>query len=119
MATERATAPAPVATAVGDRGRFWATAYTLLLLLTGTNLPTPLYRGYEGMFHFSPLVVTLIFAVYVGALVPSLLIAGPLSDSIGRRRVLLPAVILAAVGSLVFALANGIPWLFAARILQR
>lgn len=98
--------------------RFWATAYTLLILLTGTNLPTPLYRGYEQRFGFSPLMVTLIFAAYVAVLIPSLLVAGPLSDTVGRRRVLLPAVVLAALGSLGFALAAGIGWLFAARILQ-
>ena len=98
--------------------RFWAVAYALLILLTGTNLPTPLYRGYEASFGFSPLVVTLIFAAYVAALVPSLLVAGPLSDAVGRRRVLLPALAVAALGSLCFALAEGTAWLFAARILQ-
>ncbi|MFI9051980.1 MFS transporter [Streptomyces sp. NPDC053427] len=100
------------------RWRFWATAYALLILLTGTNLPTPLYRGYEERFGFSPLVVTLIFAAYVAALIPSLLVAGPLSDAVGRRSVLLPATALAALGSLVFALAAGTGWLFAARVLQ-
>jgi predicted MFS family arabinose efflux permease len=90
----------------------------LLILLTGTNLPTPLYRGYELRFGFSPLVVTLIFAAYVAVLIPSLLVAGPLSDAVGRRGVLLPAVALAALGSLVFALAAGTGWLFAARVLQ-
>lgn len=99
-------------------GAFWATAYTLFVLLMGTNLPTPLYRGYETRFGFSPLVVTCIFAAYVAALVPSLLLGGPLSDAVGRRKVLLPAVLLAALGSLVFALANGTASLFAARILQ-
>ena len=100
------------------RWRFWATAYALLILLTGTNLPTPLYRGYEVRFGFSPLVVTLIFAAYVAVLIPSLLVAGPLSDAVGRRGVLLTAVALAALGSLVFALAAGTAWLFAARVLQ-
>jgi MFS family permease len=100
------------------RWKFWTTAYALLILLTGTNLPTPLYRGYEARFGFSPLVVTLIFASYVAVLIPSLLVAGPLSDAIGRRHVLLPAVALAALGSLAFALAAGTAWLFAARILQ-
>lgn len=52
------------------RWRFWGAAYTLLILLTGTNLPTPLYRGYEARFGFSPLVVTLIFAAYVAVLIP-------------------------------------------------
>ncbi|NIH80267.1 MFS transporter [Amycolatopsis viridis] len=98
--------------------RFWATAYTLLILLTGTNLPTPLYRGYEAKFGFSPFVVTLIFAVYVAVLIPSLLVAGPLSDALGRRRVLLPAVVLAVAGSLGFVFATSTGWLFAARVLQ-
>ncbi|WP_326619663.1 MFS transporter [Streptomyces decoyicus] len=102
----------------GGRWRFWGAAYALLILLTGTNLPTPLYRGYQAQFGFSPLVVTLIFAAYVAALIPSLLVAGPLSDAIGRRKVLLPAVALAVLGSMAFALAEGTEWLFAARILQ-
>ncbi|MBD2900721.1 putative multidrug resistance protein MdtD [Actinomadura sp. RB99] len=101
-----------------SRWRFWATAYALLILLAGTNLPTPLYRSYETTFGFSPFVVTLIFAVYVAVLIPSLLVAGPLSDAIGRRQVLLPALALAALGSLGFALAGSTGWLFAARILQ-
>ena len=100
------------------RWKFWATAYALLILLTGTNLPTPLYRGYEAKFGFSPLLVTLIFAAYVAVLIPSLLVAGPMSDVFGRRRVLLPALALAALGSLAFALAENTVWLFAARILQ-
>ncbi|MEU1827085.1 MFS transporter [Streptomyces abikoensis] len=102
----------------GSRGRFWAIAYTLLFLLTGTNVPTPLYRGFQQQFGFSPLMVTLIFAVYVAALVPSLLIFGPLSDAIGRRKVLVPAVIVAALGSAAFAMATNVAWLFGARLLQ-
>ncbi|GAA2454617.1 MFS transporter [Streptomyces mauvecolor] len=105
--------PAP-----GRRWRFWATAYALLILLTGTNLPTPLYRGYAARFGFSPLVITLIFAAYVAALIPSLLIAGPAADALGYRRVLLPAVVVAALGSLLFALATSTAWLFTARVLQ-
>ncbi|WP_242902244.1 MFS transporter [Actinomadura terrae] len=102
----------------GSGWRFWATAYTLLILLAGTNLPTPLYRSYGERFGFSPFVVTLIFAVYVVVLIPALLVAGPLSDAIGRRRVLLPALALAGLGALGFALATDTWWLFAARILQ-
>ncbi|GAA2812517.1 MFS transporter [Saccharopolyspora taberi] len=100
------------------RWKFWGCAYALVVLLTGTNLPTPLYQDYERTFGFSPLVVTLVFAAYVAALIPSLLIAGPLSDAVGRRPVLLPAVGLAALGALAFAMAAGTGWLFVARILQ-
>lgn len=102
----------------GRRRLFWGIAFLYLVLLAGTNLPTPLYRGYEQAFHFSPLVVTLIFSAYVGALLPSLLLAGPLSDAIGRRRILLPSVAAAIFGAMCFALANGVGWLFAARAIQ-
>lgn len=103
------------------QGRWWpftAAAFTLVVLLAGTNVPTPLYAGYERVFGFPPLVTTLIFAVYAIVLIPSLLVFGPLSDAIGRRRVLVPAVGMAAVGSALFAAATGPGWLFAARAVQ-
>ncbi len=100
------------------RWPFWATSYSLLLLLTGTNLATPLYGQYERLFGFSPVVVTLVFAAYVAALVPSLLIAGPLSDAVGRPVVLLPAVIVAGVGAAIFGLADATAWLFVGRVVQ-
>jgi len=112
-APDPATTPGQV-----TRWRFWAVAYTLLILLTGTNLPTPLYHGYAERFGFSALTVTLIFAAYAAVLIPSLLVAGPLADAVGGRAVLIPAVALAALGSLAFALAEGTAWLYAARVLQ-
>jgi len=81
-------------------------AYTLLVLIIGTNLPSPLYGVYQHRFGFGPLVVTLIFAAYAAALVPALLLAGPLADAIGYRRVLVPAVLLAAGGTVLFAFAD-------------
>ncbi len=98
--------------------RFWAVGYSLLVLLSGTNLATPLYGTYSRLFGFSAVTVTVIFAAYVAALLPSLLIAGPLSDAIGRRTVLAPAIIVAAAGTGVFALAESTAWLFAGRIIQ-
>ncbi|WP_323748183.1 MFS transporter [Catenulispora rubra] len=102
----------------GKRIRFWGTAYTFLVLLTGTNLPTPLYKGYEARFGFSPLTLTLIFTAYVAVLIPSLLVVGPAADAVGYRVMLLPALFVAAGGALVFAFASGTGWLFAGRILQ-
>lgn len=100
------------------RWGFWAGAYTYLVLLAGTNIPTPLYHGYERSFGFGPLTLTLVFAVYVGALIPSLLVVGPLSDAIGRRLVLVPAVCLAMAGSAMFAVAGSTVMLFGARVVQ-
>lgn len=102
----------------GGQWAFWALAYTYLVLLAGTNVPSPLYRGYQHEFGFSPLVLTLVFSSYVATLIPSLLFAGPLSDAIGRRRVLVPALGLAIAGAVLFAAADGTAWLYAARGVQ-
>ncbi|GAB0105791.1 MFS transporter [Nocardia sp. JMUB6875] len=90
----------------------------MLILFTATNLATPLYHGYAQRFGFSSLLLTVVFAVYVGALIPSLLLTGPASDALGRRRILLPALVVAAAGTAGFAVATGLVWLLVARILQ-
>lgn len=108
----------PTRTAHASWRPFTAVAFTLLVLLAGPNVPTPLYPTYEHAFGFSPLVIALIFAVYALAVIPALLVFGPLSDAVGRRRVLLPAIGLALVGSALFALASGPVWLFTARAAQ-
>lgn len=112
------TAGTQETTSVRPGRRFWAVSYALLVLLTGTNLATPLYGTYERLFSFSAVMVTAIFAVYIAALIPSLLVTGPLSDAIGRRAVLGPAMIVAAAGAAVFALASSTAWLFAGRVIQ-
>jgi sugar phosphate permease len=93
-------------------------SYILLVLVVGTNLASPLYATYEARFHISALVVTLIVAAYAASVVAALTLVGPLADTFGPRRVVLPALALAAVGALLFAFADGAGWLFAARIVQ-
>jgi MFS family permease len=105
----------------GRRRTPWAfttLAASFAVLTTGANLATPLYRLYGAEFGFSALTVTALFAVYSIAVIPSLLVFGPLSDVIGRRGILLGAVVVAALASLLFAVADGVEMLFAARILQ-
>ncbi|MDP5182505.1 MFS transporter [Blastococcus sp. BMG 814] len=104
----------------GPSGRwaFATIAVSLLVLTTGAQLATPLYRLYGAEFGFSSMLVTALFAVYSIAVIPSLLIFGPLSDVIGRRGILLGAVVVAAVASVLFAMADGVAMLFAARTLQ-
>lgn len=121
MVTERATRPADDTSTRPEtpgRWRFVGLAYALWVLILGTNLPTPLYSVYRDEYHFNPLILTLIFAVYAAALIPALLVCGPLSDTIGHRRLLLTALVAAGAGAAVFALASGPGWLFAARAIQ-
>jgi MFS family permease len=89
-----------------------------LVLMAGANLATPLYPVYAQRFHFSPLVLTAIFATYAIVLVPSLVLFGRLSDRFGRRPVLVAGLATACVGLALFAAAEGEALLFAARGVQ-
>ena len=100
------------------RLRFAGLGYALAVLLTGTNLATPLYATYEHVFRLSPLDVTLLVAVYAAAVVVALLICGPLSDTAGDRPVLVAGLAAAACGSALLAAATGPGWLFAGRAVQ-
>jgi MFS family permease len=77
----------------------------LALLRIGATLPTPLYVMYRETFRFSTLTLTLIFAVYVVGSLGALFFLGRVSDQIGRRRVVLPAIGLAGLSALLFLVA--------------
>jgi MFS family permease len=70
----------------------------------GGNQFSPLLIMYEDRDHYSALAVNALLGVYVLGLAPALLIAGPLSDRQGRRRVMLAGVAAAVLGSVLLAL---------------
>ena len=94
-------------------------AVLLFTVAYGTNTSTPLLLLYRQRLGLSATELTLIFAVYAAGLLPGLMIAGPASDRLGRRRVTLPFVVLAALASATFLLAaNHLVLLLLARFLQ-
>ncbi len=117
MTTPAVPPPASGARSSARRG-FWTVATVLGLFLTAASAPSPLYDTYAARWHFGPTTVTVIFAVYAIALLAVLLTAGTLSDSIGRRPVIVTALLIESASMLCFLLANGVGWLYAARILQ-
>jgi MFS family permease len=113
-----AAAPSPGTAAHRSRLRFAGLGYALAVLLTGTNLATPLYAGYERLFHLSPFDVTLLVAGYAAGVIVALLVCGPVSDTAGYRPVLLAGLAAAVAGSALLAWAPGAAWLFAGRAVQ-
>ena len=97
---------------------FWLVTATTAALLAASSAPSPLYPVYQAEFGFSALTLTAIFAVYVLALLTSLLTVGRLSDYLGRRPVLAVSLLVEAGAMAVFLDAHGVPALFAARIVQ-
>ncbi|WP_112942820.1 MULTISPECIES: MFS transporter [unclassified Rhizobium] len=93
-------------------------AVTLATFFGASAAPTPLYRIYQENFAVSPVLITVIFAVYAFALLLALLIAGSISDHLGRKPVIFSALVLEIVAMALFAAASGPAWLIAARIMQ-
>ncbi|MEV6208805.1 MFS transporter [Kitasatospora sp. NPDC051914] len=98
--------------------RIGLVAGALLLLLIGANLATPIYPLLQQRLGLTPLHTTVLFTVYVFAIVPVLAVVGHWSDHLGRRALILPAVALAAIGDLLFANAQGFALLVAGRAVQ-
>ncbi len=99
------------------RTSFWLVVGAQVLLLAASNFPTPLFPIYERQYGFSSGTVTLLFGVYVLALIPSLLTLGRLADRIGRRPVLAVGIAISVLSSVAFASSRGLAWLFAGEIL--
>lgn len=91
----------------------------LLALALGTSaLPSPLYPIYAHEWGFSPLTTTVIFAVYAIGALGAALTVGPISDAVGRKPVLVTALVLMLVGLLVFLFATHVWELLIARLLH-
>ncbi|MFD8080806.1 MFS transporter [Kitasatospora sp. NPDC059722] len=103
---------------LGRRVAFPLHASVLVGLLAASSAPTPVYALYQAAWHFSAMTLTVVFSTYALALLVALLTAGTLSDHLGRRPVLAGALVAEAVAMALFATAQGVPALIAARILQ-
>lgn len=98
-------------------------AYPLLLVLSGvalgvSGLPAPLYGIYESVWHLSPLATTVVFGVYAVAALAAVLVSGRISDVVGRKPVLVGALIALLVGLGVFLIADNMALLLVARTIH-
>ncbi|MFS4092061.1 MFS transporter [Streptomyces sp. AF1A] len=93
-------------------------ASILVSLLAASSAPTPLYALYQREWGFSPITVTVVFGVYAVAVLVSLLIFGKISDHVGRRPVLVTALLGQALAMVAFIDAGGVSTLLAARVIQ-
>ena len=108
----------PPRLAVSYSTGFWTVALAFMVVMAIGALPTPLYVLYERRDHLTGFVVTVIFAAYAGGVIASLFLAGHVSDWFGRRRVLIPAIVLQAGAAAVFALWPSLPGLLVARVVS-
>lgn len=97
---------------------FWATAAAFAVTLAFTVVPTPLWALYQRDDGYSTIAVTVAFAAYAFGVIASLFLAGHVSDWLGRRRVLLPAVLLEALSAAMLIASASLGVVITARVLS-
>jgi MFS family permease len=97
---------------------FRAVTAAIALTLAASGTPSPLYVDYQARWHFSAATLTVVYALYAGGVVITLLFTGGLSDRIGRRPVLIASMLGLLASLMVFLLADSTVWLCVARLLQ-
>ena len=97
---------------------FWVVAAAFCVNLAFSAVPTPLYVIYQQRDHFSTLMITVVYAVYAVGVMVSLFLGGHVSDWVGRRRVLVPAIAVNAASALLFIAVPSLPGLLIARVIS-
>ncbi|WP_112669143.1 MFS transporter [Micromonospora saelicesensis] len=97
---------------------FWAIALAFLTAMAFCTVPAPLYPLYMARDGFSTFMGTIVFAVYAVGVVISLLLAGHVSDWVGRKKILIPALALELVAAALFLGDPSLPVLLVARLVS-
>ncbi|KAB7665072.1 MFS transporter [Bacillus sp. B1-b2] len=100
------------------KASYWFVACSLFLTLFGTNIPASLYSLYRVEWGLTSGMISLVFAIYAFTVIPAIIIAGQLSDQIGRKKVIIPGIFFSLVGTACFTIANGIEMLLIGRLFQ-
>ncbi|HKC27069.1 MAG TPA: MFS transporter [Jatrophihabitans sp.] len=100
------------------RTGFWLIAFAFATAMAFSTVPTPLYSIYQTRDGFSTFAVTVVFAAYAIGVLTSLLLAGHVSDSVGRKRVLIAALALELGSAVLFLTVLSFPGLVVARVIS-
>ncbi|MFG3224978.1 MFS transporter [Kitasatospora sp. NPDC048194] len=118
-ATAEATTTTAEATAAKPTAPLWwvwLAAWPVTAVFVLSNAATPLYVLWQHDIGFSKGTLTVVFAFYIVGLIGSLLVSGVVSDRIGRKPVLLPALALGLAACLIFGTATSVAALIVARL---
>ena len=97
---------------------FWIIAAAFFIVMAFSTLPTPLYALYQQRDGFATFLITVIFAAYGIGVMASLYFAGHVSDWLGRRRIILIAIVVEIVAAVIFLAWPEVPGLIAARFVN-
>ena len=102
------TIPAPSEEPLPPDPRSWQRVAAVLFAIGwGANHFAPLLPVYRRTLDLDPAAPAILYGVYALGLLPGLLVAGPLSDRLGRRALVRPAAFAALVASALLGALGG------------
>jgi hypothetical protein len=96
---------------------FWAVAFAFLVVMAVATLPSPLYGLYRTRDHLSAFVITLVYAIFAGGTISTLLADRFIVARIGRRGMMLAGVATMMAAVAVLAAWKDLPGLLIGRLL--
>lgn len=103
----------------GAHGRaFWFVTIAFFVLMAFGTTPTALWPLFEAHDGFGTTVVTIAFATMVVGAAASFMTFGHLSDRLGRRRIIVPALLVGLAGVLIVVVWQTLPGLLVGRFVN-
>jgi predicted MFS family arabinose efflux permease len=96
---------------------FWAVAFAFLIVMAFATLPSPLYGLYRTRDHLSALVITMVYAIFAGGTIITLLGERFIAARAGRRGAMLGGVGTMMVAAGLLAAWKDLPGLLIGRLL--
>src|SRR5580704_12102641 len=96
---------------------FWVVAFAFLIVMAFATLPSPLYGIYRTRDDLSAFMITVIYAIFAGGTIVTLRRDASIAPRIGRRGMMICAVVVMMVGAGVLAAWKDLPGLLIGRLL--
>jgi Major Facilitator Superfamily len=96
---------------------FWTVAFAFLIVMAFATMPSPLYGLYRTRDDLSSFTITVVFAIFAAGTIAALRADGLVAASIGRRGVMLAAVVTMMVAAGLLAAWKDLPGLLIGRLL--
>src|SRR5580700_5449055 len=97
---------------------FWTVAFAFLIVMAFATLPSPLYGLYRARDHLSSIMITLIYAIFAGGTIATLMAVPKIAARAGRRGIMLGAVATTMVAAGLLAAWKALPGLLVGRLLS-
>ena len=96
---------------------FWIVAFAFLIVMAFATLPSPLYGLYRTRDDLSAFMITVVYAIFAGGTILTLLRDSSIAPRIGRRGMMLAAVGVMMIAAGVLAAWKDLPGLLIGRLL--